>query len=94
MTEFNNNNKYIPKAPETYEVRYVENQTQLRERKVVEKEQDQSKQTKQLTERDFPVSCPEEGSTSENSQEAAKIKITVEYDDDNGGSCGIDCVIL
>jgi len=26
MTEFNNNNKYVPQAPKTYEVKYVEQQ--------------------------------------------------------------------
>jgi len=28
MTEFNNNNKFIQNTPQTYEVRYVENQEQ------------------------------------------------------------------
>jgi len=26
MTEFNNNNKYVPQVPKTYEVKYVEQQ--------------------------------------------------------------------
>jgi hypothetical protein len=28
MTEFNNNNKFVPNTPKTYEVRYVENKGQ------------------------------------------------------------------
>jgi len=30
MTEFNNNNKYIPKAPETYTVSYLETNQEVK----------------------------------------------------------------
>lgn len=80
--------KFIPQiinVPKIYEVRHLEEQTQLREEQSsVLKNNNQPTQVKQITEKVFFASCPDEGgSGSTESQEAAKIRIEIEYDDDD-----------